>query len=56
MRPKLIESRSASENWPTGDFSMGRVRRDHLTMGYFVNFNNGFLNKYEINLKNRKKL
>jgi hypothetical protein len=29
--------------------------RHPLTMGYFNNLDNGFSNKYEINLKNRKK-
>jgi hypothetical protein len=29
--------------------------RDALTMGYFDNLDNRFSNKYEINLKNRKK-
>jgi hypothetical protein len=28
---------------------------DPLTIGYFDNFYNGFLNKYKKNLKNRKK-
>jgi hypothetical protein len=28
---------------------------DHLTMNYFDNLDNGFSNKYEKNLKNRKK-
>jgi hypothetical protein len=32
------------------------MRRDPLTMGYFDNFNNGFSNKYEKKIKNRKKL
>jgi hypothetical protein len=27
---------------------------DHLTMGYFDNLDNGFSNKYEKNLKNKK--
>jgi hypothetical protein len=29
---------------------------DHLTMGYFDNLDNEFSNKYDKNLKNRKKL
>jgi hypothetical protein len=30
-------------------------RRDRLTMVYFDNLDNGFLNKYKKNLKNEKK-
>jgi hypothetical protein len=30
-------------------------RRDWLTMGYFDNLDNGYLNKYKINFKNEKK-
>jgi hypothetical protein len=29
---------------------------DYLTIGYFENLNNEFLNKYENNLKNKKNL
>jgi hypothetical protein len=29
---------------------------DHLTMGHFDNLDNGLLNKYQKNLKNRKKV
>jgi hypothetical protein len=32
-----------------------KKRKDRLTMGYFDNLNNEFLNKYKINLKNEKK-
>jgi hypothetical protein len=31
------------------------MKRDKLTMGYFDNLDNGSLNKYKKNLKNRKK-
>jgi hypothetical protein len=31
------------------------LRRDPLTMGYFDNLDNGPLNKYKKNLKNKKK-
>jgi hypothetical protein len=40
--------------WPEPD-PLTHLDGDHLTMGYFDNLDNGFSNKYEINLKNRKK-
>jgi hypothetical protein len=32
------------------------MRKDRLTMGYFDNLDNGFLNKYKKNLKYEKKI
>jgi hypothetical protein len=47
--PVLIHSINEPDN-------MKNMSEDPLTMDYFDNLDNGPLNKYKINLKNKKKL